>query len=129
MERGRPVRGISESAWQLLLAHAWPGNARELRDVIRRAVLRCEDIVEPDHLWPRGRRADAPAARHAPGGLSLRELAELGAAEAEQQAIREALRASRGNKSAAARLLKTDYKTLHVKMRQYAITGEDFRPA
>ncbi|HKZ06596.1 MAG TPA: sigma-54 dependent transcriptional regulator [Methylomirabilota bacterium] len=129
MERGRPVRGISESAWQLLLAHAWPGNARELRDVIRRAVLRCEDVVEPDHLWPRGRRADAPASRHAPGGLSLRELAELGAAEAEQQAIREALRASRGNKSAAARLLKTDYKTLHVKMRQYAITGEDFRPA
>jgi DNA-binding NtrC family response regulator len=129
MERGRPVRGISESAWQLLLAHAWPGNARELRDVIRRAVLRCEDVVEPDHLWPRGRRADAPTSRHAPGGLSLRELAELGAAEAEQQAIREALRASRGNKSAAARLLKTDYKTLHVKMRQYAITGEDFRPA
>jgi two-component system response regulator HydG len=129
MERGRPLRGISEAAWQLLLAHAWPGNARELRDVIRRAVLRCEDLVEPDHLWPRGRRADAPASRHAPGGLSLRELADLGAAEAEQQAIREALRASRGNKSAAARLLKTDYKTLHVKMRQYAITGEDFRPA
>jgi DNA-binding NtrC family response regulator len=129
MERGRPLRGISETAWQLLLAHAWPGNARELRDVIRRAVLRCEEFVEPDHLWPRGRRADAPAGRHAPGGLSLRELAELGAAEAEQQAIREALRASRGNKSAAARLLKTDYKTLHVKMRQYAITGEDFRPA
>jgi DNA-binding NtrC family response regulator len=129
MERGRPLRAISEAAWQLLLAHAWPGNARELRDVIRRAVLRSEDIVEPDHLWPRGRRPDAPATRHAPGGLSLRELAELGAADAEQQAIREALRASRGNKSAAARLLKTDYKTLHVKMRQYAISGEEFRPA
>jgi DNA-binding NtrC family response regulator len=129
MERGRPLRGISEAAWQLLLAHAWPGNARELRDVIRRAVVRCEEFVEPDHLWPRGRKAEAPASRHAPGGLSLRELAELGAAEAEQQAIREALRASRGNKSAAARLLKTDYKTLHVKMRQYAIAGEEFRPA
>ena len=91
-------------------------------------MVRCEEFVEPDHLWPRGRPADAPASRHAPGGLSLRELAELGAAEAEQQAIREALRASRGNKSAAARLLKTDYKTLHVKMRQYAISGEEYRP-
>ena len=129
MERGRPLRGISEGAWQLLLAHAWPGNARELRDVIRRAVVRCEEIVEPDHLWPRGRRAEASPARHAPGGLSLRELADLGAAEAEQQVIREALRASRGNKSAAARLLKTDYKTLHVKMRQYAISPEEYRPA
>ena len=74
-------------------------------------------------------RAEASPARHAPGGLSLRELADLGAAEAEQQAIREALRASRGNKSAAARLLKTDYKTLHVKMRQYAISPEEYRPA
>jgi DNA-binding NtrC family response regulator len=129
MERGRPLRGISEAAWQLLLAHAWPGNAREVRDVIRRAVVRSEDFVEPDHLWPRGRKAEAPAPRHTSGGLSLRELADLGAAEAEQQAIREALRASRGNKSAAARLLKTDYKTLHGKMRQYAISSEEYRPA
>jgi DNA-binding NtrC family response regulator len=129
MERGRPVPGISEAAWQLLLAHAWPGNVRELRDVIRRAVVRCEDEVEPDHLWPRGRRAETGATRSSAGGLSLRELAELGAAEAEQQAIREALRASRGNKSAAARLLKTDYKTLHAKMRQYAITADEHRPA
>jgi DNA-binding NtrC family response regulator len=129
MERGRPLRGISEAAWQLLLAHAWPGNVRELRDVIRRAVVRSEDEVEPDHLWPRGRRAETGPPRSTAGGLSLRELAELGAAEAEQQAIREALRASRGNKSAAARLLKTDYKTLHAKMRQYAIAGEEYRPA
>ena len=129
MERGRPVRGISEAAWQLLLAHAWPGNVRELRDVIRRAVVRCEELVEPDHLWPRGRRAESGSPRSSAGGLSLRELAELGAAEAEQQAIREALRASRGNKSAAARLLKTDYKTLHAKMRQYAIAADEYRPA
>lgn len=129
MERGRPLRGISPAAWQLLLAHAWPGNVRELRDVIRRAVVRAEDQVEPDHLWPRGRRADTGSPRSSAGGLSLRELAELGAAEAEQQAIRDALRVSRGNKSAAARLLKTDYKTLHAKMRQYAIAADEYRPA
>lgn len=129
MERGRPLRGISEAAWQLLLAHAWPGNVRELRDVMRRAVVRCADVVEPDHLWPRGRRSETGSSRSSAGGLSLRELAELGAAEAEQQAIREALRASRGNKSAAARVLKTDYKTLHAKMRQYAIAPEEYRPA
>src|SRR4030095_10220827 len=107
MERGRPLRGISEAAWQLLLAHAWPGNVRELRDVIRRAVVRSEDEAEPDHLWPRGRRGEPGPPRSTAGGLSLRELPELGAAEAEQQAIREALRASRGNKSAAARLAQT----------------------
>src|SRR6185295_13097781 len=79
-------------------------------------------------LAPREARGAGPP-RSSGGGLSLRELAELGAAEAEQQAIREALRASRGNKSAAARLLKTDYKTLHAKMRQYAITADEHRPA
>ena len=80
-------------------------------------------------LAPRAPRGGGRAALRPPGGLSLRELAELGAAEAEQQAIREALRASRGNKSAAARLLKTDYKTLHAKMRQYAIAADEYRPA
>jgi DNA-binding NtrC family response regulator len=42
-------------------------------------------------------------------------------AQAEQEAIRQALAATRGNKSEAARLLRTDYKTLHVKIRRYGI--------
>ena len=45
---------------------------------------------------------------------------------AEREAIREALHAAGGNKSEAARLLQTDYKTLHLKMRRYAISARDF---
>jgi len=59
--------------------------------------------------------------------FSLREIAGRAAAEAERQAIRLALQATRGNKSAAARLLRTDYKTLHVKMKQYGIDAGRFR--
>ena len=59
--------------------------------------------------------------------FSLKELAERVAAEAERQAIRLALHATRGNKSEAARLLRVDYKTLHLKLKRYDIDAVDFR--
>ena len=59
--------------------------------------------------------------------FSLREIAGRAAAEAERQAIRLALRATRGNKSQAARLLRVDYKTLHVKIKQFGISAAQFR--
>jgi len=59
--------------------------------------------------------------------FSLREIAGRAAAEAERQAIRLALRATQGNKSEAARLLRVDYKTLHVKMKQFGISAAQFR--
>ena len=59
--------------------------------------------------------------------LSLREIASRAAAQAERDAIRLALHATRGNKSAAARLLRTDYKTLHLKVKQYGIPTGQFR--
>ena len=63
----------------------------------------------------------------APVGSSLREIAEAAAAYAEQQAIRRVLQVTNGNKSEAARLLRTDYKTLHLKMRQYSIPSDHAR--
>ena len=63
----------------------------------------------------------------APLGPSLKAIAEAAAADAEQQAIRRVLQVTRGNKSEAARLLRTDYKTLHLKMKQYGIPAADFR--
>jgi len=61
--------------------------------------------------------------------VTLKEFADRAAAEAERQAIRLALHATRGNKSEAARLLRVDYKTLHLKMKRYAIDAADFRTA
>ena len=59
--------------------------------------------------------------------FSLRESAGRAAAEAERQAIRLALQATRGNKSEAARLLRVDYKTLHLKTKRYSIEAAEFR--
>jgi DNA-binding NtrC family response regulator len=57
----------------------------------------------------------------------LGEIAERAVAEAERQAIRLALQATLGNKSEAARLLRVDYKTLHIKMKRYGIDAGQFR--
>jgi len=58
---------------------------------------------------------------------SLKEIADRAAAEAGRQAICLALHATRGNKSEAARLLRVDYKTLHLKTKRYSIEAAEFR--
>ena len=58
---------------------------------------------------------------------SLREIADRAVAEAERQAIRVALQATQGNKSEAARLLRVDYKTLHLKIKRDDLDARTFR--
>jgi DNA-binding NtrC family response regulator len=130
IEFGRPCREISAAAAESLLHYSWPGNVRELRNVIRRAILVASDVIEPEHLsfLP----ADVPSAtasrdEAAPTGASLKEIADAAVADAEQHAIRRVLQGTKGNKSEAARLLRTDYKTLHLKMKQYGIPAAQFR--
>ena len=76
-----------------------------------------------------GKDAGASGRRRQETRFTLKEFADRAAAEAERQAIRLALHATRGNKSEAARLLRVDYKTLHLKMKRYAIDAADFRTA
>jgi len=130
IELGRPCRKISEAAAQILLRYHWPGNVRELRNVIRRAILLAADVIEPAHLSvipvdspPTAALREAPA----PGDCSLREIADAAAAQAEQHAILRVLQLTGGNKSEAARLLRTDYKTLYLKIKQYGIDAGQFR--
>jgi DNA-binding NtrC family response regulator len=130
MELRRPVHGITDETMELLARHDWPGNVRELKNVIRKAALLATDEVTPEFLPPLGA---SRAARRSPvvdpavvGELSLREVADVALADAERRAIREAMEAAKGNKSQAARLLRTDYSTLHAKMKRYGIAARDF---
>jgi DNA-binding NtrC family response regulator len=138
MELGRPCRKISEAAAQVLLRYHWPGNVRELRNVIRRAILLASDVIEPEHLSvlpadpspptaAAGLRGEPAPVGSSPGDFSLRGIAEAAASDAERRAIHRVLQATRGNKSEAARQLRTDYKTLHLKMKQYGIDAGPFR--
>ena len=131
MELRRPVRRLTDEAMEVLLRHDWPGNVRELRNVIRKAALLASDVVTAEHLPALDAMLSGPA-REAPAAvsddLSLREAAELAATRAEREAIRQALEATKGNKSQAARMLRTDYTTLHAKMKRYGISARDFIP-
>ena len=101
---------------------------RELRNVIRRAMLLASDVIEPAHLCVIPVAPAAAEVREAPlGDSSLKEIADAAVADAEERAIRAALQLSAGNKSEAARLLRTDYKTLHLKIKQYGIDAGRFR--
>jgi two-component system nitrogen regulation response regulator GlnG len=128
-ELDQPVEGIAPDAAQLLRGYRWPGNVRELKNVIRRAAVMSAGPIRPAHLDLRtldGVPALAPD-EGTPGALegSLSEIRAMAAAAAERGAITRALQTAKGNKSQAARLLKTDFKTLHLKMKRYGISGHE----
>ena len=125
LELRRPVAAISEDACRVLRAHGWPGNVRELRNVIRQAVLLAPDsVIEAPQIQALLSAWDAPL-DSTTGDRSLKEIADAAAADAEKRAIAEVLQKTNGNKSQAARILKVDYKTLHLKVKRYGLgSGE-----
>jgi DNA-binding NtrC family response regulator len=133
VELRRPMQTIVPAALDLLRRHTWPGNVRELRNVVRQSVLQTQGLAVAAEAVQSALRS-ALGVRHARAAgetgeagppQSLREVAAQATLTAERQAILEALRASGGNKSEAARALKTDYKTLHIKMKQMGIRAAD----
>jgi two-component system nitrogen regulation response regulator GlnG len=128
MEFGRHCRGISAAAAEVLRRHSWPGNVRELRNVMRRATLLAVDVIEEEHLsLLDGLRVCPGPSGPTAVGPSLKEISNAAAEDAERQAIRQALQASNGNKTEAARRLRTDYKTLHLKIKQHGIDAGRFK--
>jgi DNA-binding NtrC family response regulator len=102
---GRRLRFCDE-AMGLLLAHGWPGNVRELRNTVERAVIlaRGDEIQPADLSWIAG-------AAGAPDALSTR------LDDVERDHIERVLRECGGNRSAAARALGIDRKTLWRKLK------------
>ena len=134
IELGKSIKGFSPSTIEAILNYDWPGNVRQLRSVIRRAVLMGEDIITEEHVglktMSREGRAEnelAAGSRAAGGGwdgLPLREIVGRNTARLERQVIAQTLLRTGGNKAKAARLLQVDYKTLHSKVKEYGIQME-----
>lgn len=130
-ELQKNVREISAAALNQLLAYDWPGNVRELRNTIRRGVLVADEIIQPQHLnglstkvtggdLPMGVCAGG-VAQSEEGQSTLKEILERHASAVEKDVIAQTLIQTAGNKAAAARLLHIDYKTIHTKIKKYAI--------
>lgn len=109
-ELQRQVDGLDAAAAELLVQHSWPGNLRELNNVMKRAVL-----------LARGRQITAAELQQAMGPVRQNAVPTLHDAADERQRIEEALRQTGGNKAKAARLLGIDRKTIYNKMEKWGM--------
>lgn len=118
-EMGRRFEGFTESAKAKLLAYRWPGNIRELKNTIERAVvlsigpaIEADDLLLSDLRLPHTGEGDSMAATTGQDGPWI-SLAEL-----EQRHIEAVLRHTDGNKSRAAKILGIERSTLDRKLKR-----------
>ncbi len=118
-ESGKTITGLTPAAMKVLQEFHWPGNIRELENIIERAlalsngpVLDVADI----HLDVSPARAASTAAAFPPEGMTLEQF--------EDEIIREALRRANGNKSQAARLLGLSRNALRYRLSKIGVPDE-----
>ena len=109
-EMDKQLVGFDDKACRLLLDYPWPGNLRQMKNVIRRATL----LATGKYITPL-ELSDLPETNTPAATLPLRN------EETEKQHIIEALRQTGNNKSRAAQLLGIDRKTLYNKLKLYGI--------
>ena len=134
------VARIEPEALDMLVNHPWPGNIRELENVIERAVLFCDgDALRPVDLPSElgTRTPEPPLAAPAPKTLAppspaatdgLKEQVKAAMSRLERELIVKALEQTGGNVTHAARLLKISRKGLQLKMKELGLRERDERP-
>ena len=113
-DAGKKLQGISPQAMKLLTDYAWPGNIRELRNTLERAVILCgTGTIEPEHL-PSELAAGGGESAYLklPYGLPLREI--------EKEYILATLGRLQNNKARTAQALGISEKTLYNKLYRYS---------
>ena len=115
----REVESFDDEVKGIFNSYSWPGNLRELRNVIRRAILLTQDskIVTSDALPPEMKLTSESNTVH---GLSPYDL-KAQKQNSEREMIVKTLEEAKYNKSKAARLLNIDRKTLYLKISKYKI--------
>src|SRR5580658_5335766 len=125
-KHGRKVPGVSASMLDRLMAYNWPGNARELRNVIERAVVLCPDgmALDAGHLPQGFGKSRPPFAQSSDAGIVPVHVGTT-VDEAERMLIVRTLEATGQNKTRAAEILGVSLKTLHNKLKEYNRAGEE----
>ncbi len=121
-ESGKKVSGASPDALEVLKSYEWPGNIRELRNAVERAVILCDgELIEKDQLPPdmAGKGPERQAFK-VPYGLTLDTI--------EKEYILGSLQRNGGNKARTAEILGVSEKTLYNKLNRYAAEARGERP-
>jgi nitrogen regulation protein NR(I) len=134
---GKHVEAVDPEAMQVLQAYGWPGNIRELENLMERSVLFADGPVIEAAQLPDSLRELAPAAPMpiapvgplgaiaSPAGASMKEIVRQAQAELERELIARALEETGGNVTRAAKRLQISRKSLQVKMKDLGLRGTE----
>jgi len=123
---GRTFRGFSEPAAAFLVNYAWPGNARELENVMERALALCPgSTIQREHLPESLVNIQTRSALERPERHLKEGLLALAAGHVEKEQLLEALRRTGGSRTEAAALLDIHRTTLYFRLKKYGINLAD----
>jgi len=121
-EKGTEVKEIAEEAVVLMVGYDWPGNVRQLRNEILRAIALADRVITPDVLSEEIRLSSLP--HLLPDRFTERSLKDVTrevVQSVERQVVQEALTRTEWKKSAAARMLGISRPTLDSKISAYSL--------
>ena len=116
---GKPVKGISKEASELLSGYSWPGNVRELENAIERAMILEETGTIRAESLPIGPKSAsaAPPSLSSSGELSIKKAQE----SLEKDLIAKALARTNNNRTRAAEILEISHRALLYKIKSYGL--------
>jgi transcriptional regulator with PAS, ATPase and Fis domain len=121
-KHGKQVRAVSADVLELFSSYPWPGNAREVRNVLERSAIVCDrDLIGRAHLPAEFGRASVAISSELSG---LRFPIGTTVDAAERELILQTLSATNNNKTRAAEMLGISLKTLHNKLKEYEATRQ-----
>ena len=120
---GRPRPSLSARTLRAFLDHAWPGNIRELENIVKNIVALGDEQLAVSEIA--ARPAEKKSVAVAPRGHSLKAAARAASREAERELILKALARTRWNRKRAAQELQISYKSLLYKLKQIGLQDSE----
>lgn len=108
---------VMEDAWQLMESYDWPGNVRQLENLLERAAVFCEDaMISVDEL-----NHEIRGSRDLEGNLDVKGIAGVALIDLEKQALVQTLKLCGGNKAKTARRLGITEKSVYNKLKRHGL--------
>jgi two-component system response regulator HydG len=114
----KPITGIKPQAQQLLMAYSWPGNVRQLRNVIENMVV----LAKGSELGPEDLPKEIRPASAADAAGGMNNLVGMTMEQAERVLIENTLKLTNGNREQAAKMLGIGERTLYRKIKDYGLS-------